>query len=356
MYNVFSRAQSRAIGIEPALLQSSLACCLIRVARGIYAVAADCSHPAHARLRYFLEDPALFLARSRGAAPDRARPHPGTLSRWERDRLDHVGWLACTGRIAPGDIVSHRSAAMVHDLPLLPGRLTRLEVSSPHGRITTPGLRRRERVIADEDIVEAHPIGSLRVTSRARTVVDLIRDCGTETGIMAAECFLGRPGTDEHGRPGRFPLPAAVRQRRKAVLCDAAGRLLDGWGAARLRRVLDLGTGLSESPAEALALLGFHSVSIGDVVQQAELYTDQGAFIGRVDFLLERLGLVIEVDGESKYRASGTILMDRRALLREKRRENAIRALGFRVLRLEWADVIDPQRFVAALRSVGALR
>lgn len=355
MYNVFSRAQARAIGIEPAVLQSALACCLIRVARGIYAVAADCSLPAHGRLRYFLDDPALFLTRSRGAVPDRAQPHPGTLSRWERDRLDHVGWLACTGRIAPDDVVSHRSAAMVHDLPLLPGRLTRLEVSSPRGRITTPGLRRRERVIADEDVVEAHPIGSFRVTSRARTVVDLIRDCGTETGIMAAECYLGRPGTDEHGRPGRFPLPATARQRRKAVLCDAAGRLLGGWGAARLRRVLGLGVGLSESPAEALALLGFHSLGIG-VVQQAELYTEQGAFVARVDFLSERLGLVIEVDGESKYRAPGTVLMDRRVLLREKRRENAIRALGFRVLRLEWADVVDPQRLVAALRSVGAVR
>lgn len=355
MYNVFSRAQARAIGIEPAVLQSSLACCLIRVARGIYAVAADCSRLAHGRLRYFLDDPALLLARSRGAAPDRAQPHPGTLSRWERDRLDHVGWLACTGRIAPEDVVSHRSAAMVHDLPLLPGRLTRLEVSSPCGRITTPGLRRRERVIADVDVVEAHPIGSLRVTSRARTVVDLVRDCGTETGIMAAECYLGRPGTDEHGHPGRFPLPVTARQRRKAVLCGAADRLVGGWGAARLRRVLDLGTGLSESPAEALALLGFHSLGIG-VVQQAELYTEQGAFVARVDFLSERLGLVIEVDGESKYRAPGTVLMDRRALLREKRRENAIRALGLRVLRLEWADVIDPQRFVAALRRVGALR
>ena len=74
------------------------------------------------------------------------------------------------------------------------------------------------------------------------------------------------------------------------------------------------------------------------------------------DFTCLSARLIIEVDGESKYRASGTILMDRRALLREKRRENAIRALGFRVLRLEWADVIDPQRFVAALRSVGALR
>jgi hypothetical protein len=44
----------------------------------------------------------------------------------------------------------------------------------------------------------------------------------------------------------------------------------------------------------------------------------------------------------------------RNALMREKRREDALRALGYRVVRLTWSDLRRPERVLAAL-SLGAL-
>jgi hypothetical protein len=44
----------------------------------------------------------------------------------------------------------------------------------------------------------------------------------------------------------------------------------------------------------------------------------------------------------------------REALVREKRREDALRALGFRVVRLTWADLRRPERILAMLRRAAA--
>ena len=70
-----------------------------------------------------------------------------------------------------------------------------------------------------------------------------------------------------------------------------------------------------------------------------------GRFVARVDVLLPGLRIVVEVDGAVKYaRFDG-----RNALMRVKRREDALRALGYRVVRLTWSDLRRPERVLAAL-------
>ena len=56
-----------------------------------------------------------------------------------------------------------------------------------------------------------------------------------------------------------------------------------------------------------------------------------------VDFAIVGTRVLVEFDGRSKYGAVGD-------LWAEKQREDRIRALGYEVVRLTWADLRDPDR------------
>lgn len=58
----------------------------------------------------------------------------------------------------------------------------------------------------------------------------------------------------------------------------------------------------------------------------------------RVDFFWKRLGLIGECDGFVKYGRRG-VEVDVDELWKEKRREDALRAAGYRVIRWVWDDV-----------------
>ena len=60
--------------------------------------------------------------------------------------------------------------------------------------------------------------------------------------------------------------------------------------------------------------------------------------MGRVDFLFRAQRTIVEFDGLVKYGGAG----GREALIAEKRREDALRSLGYQVVRLTWRDLHDP--------------
>lgn len=71
-----------------------------------------------------------------------------------------------------------------------------------------------------------------------------------------------------------------------------------------------------------------------------EIRTRDGRLVARVDFLFRQERIVIEFDGAMKYDGvSG---------------RDALRALGFRVVRLTWADLHHPERVLAALTAAAA--
>ena len=65
---------------------------------------------------------------------------------------------------------------------------------------------------------------------------------------------------------------------------------------------------------------------------------DEGYVVGRVDLLVEGR-VIVEFDGMVKYEGAD----GRAALAAEKRREDRLRALGFEVVRLTWADLDHPE-------------
>ncbi len=109
-------------------------------------------------------------------------------------------------------------------------------------------------------------------------------------------------------------------------------------------RVARLASGLSESPGESWTRLVLAGLGL-QAEQQVEIRDGRGRFVARVDFLLPEQRMIIEFDGAVKYDGA----QGREALVREKRREDALRALGYRIVRLTWADLADPQQVVAAL-------
>jgi hypothetical protein len=113
---------------------------------------------------------------------------------------------------------------------------------------------------------------------------------------------------------------------------------------------VELADGLSESPGESWARVLFVSLGLPKPELQAEIRDAGGRLVGRVDFLFHRQRLIVEFDGKVKYEG----VDGRDALIREKRREDALRSLGYQVVRLTWRDLYDPPRLHQAMLSAFA--
>jgi len=75
-------------------------------------------------------------------------------------------------------------------------------------------------------------------------------------------------------------------------------------------------------------------------------FEDSDGFVARVDFHFPEFDTVVEFDGLLKY-ASGTP----ETLIREKTRENRLRALDLKVVRVTWADLARPEQTATRIRQ-----
>jgi very-short-patch-repair endonuclease len=175
------------------------------------------------------------------------------------------------------------------------------------------------------NLVGAHSLASLalRATSVARTWIDLAAEGTSLDAIMAGDSIVHR----------RL---ATVDELR------AAASVLTR-GSARAR-ALNASANLNpqrETAIESLAWVRFHEWGLPAPLMQVDIRDDRG-HVGRVDFLWPEHRLIVEVDGRVKYR-------DEAELWREKAREDRLRALGYRVIRCTWAELMDPHSPVRAL-------
>jgi hypothetical protein len=164
-------------------------------------------------------------------------------------------------------------------------------------------------------------VGSLAVTSLARTVVDLARTLPFEQAVAAGDRALAT------GLP-----PAAL----EPVLDD-----MRGWpGVRQARRVVDFLDARSESPGGSVSRVRFAAYLMPPPEPQYRVYDDLGHLVGRADFGWEEQRVLGEFDGEIKYekllRPGETV---RDVLRREKEREQALRDLGWEIVRWMWADL-----------------
>jgi hypothetical protein len=89
-------------------------------------------------------------------------------------------------------------------------------------------------------------------------------------------------------------------------------------------------------------------------VLQQDFYDSEG-FVARTDFYWPESGVIGEFDGDSKYLDDELLgnRSTREVILAEKKREDRLRALGYTVVRWDWAAVKDPQLLRRKLVAAG---
>jgi hypothetical protein len=260
-------------------------------------------------------------------------------------------------------VLSHLSAALTHGLPAPLGDLGRPALTIDGRPASTD---RQEDLIVQVAALRPHetsPWQEGRRTSAARTIADCLRHLTPLESVPLAD--------------------AAVREGRTTV-GEIAETLhwQQGWpylvrGLAALRLV----DGRRETWLESYSFVALYEEGIALPVPQVQIYDEWGAFVARADGLWVDQATVAEADGRAKYalaeleevaRVDSADLADarfeghRRALIREKVREDAVRGTGLEVVRWGTHDVVhelaklartvraawrrgDPRRFTGSI-------
>ena len=274
------------------------------------------------------------------------RLHGRSLHRLRRgvyaDRDDYLGrsseerhLLALNGlavMLRSPYVVSHVSAAVAHGLLLHDPDLSLLHVT----RDARSGGRREAGVEHHLGQVPADQLVTicdrLPATSIARTAVDYARDVDFRRAVVALDSALRRGVT-------RAELLAIH------VACDQ-------WKGARTAgRGIAFADGRSESVGESLARVVFAEHGLPEPDLQRVLSTSRGP--ARVDFCFLEQRTVVEFDGLVKYAVpeGASPAQASAVLVREKLREDAIRDLGFEVVRMIWAELTAPAAVVSRIRA-----
>ncbi len=274
-------------------------------------------------------------ARRAGCSPDEIRSAVRTRA-WHRLRrgvyVQAARWLevaadsrerhllVCAAALAvlgPGPVLSHSSAARSHRLVLPRGTDDDVRLTHADRWRDGRGYRIAAAALPSGDVVAT---GTLPVTSAARTLVDCARDWPLPDAVVAVDAALN----------GRQVQRSAVRA---AVL-----RQTHWAGISAAARALDLADGRAESPLETRGRLALLQAGLPRPELQVELHGPRG-FVARVDAWYEEAALAVEFDGRVKYtdprdgRTPDAVLWD------EKRREDRIRDLDVRVVRITQEDL-----------------
>ena len=252
----------------------------------------------------------------------------GLTPEHEHAALVHATGL-CLDRENP--VFAVTSAAAVWGLPRIekwPDAVRVLVATEERGRGSSLV---RPHVGREADTVRR---GDIRVTSAARTIVDLARTGTLHTAVAAADHAL------RHELCSFDELMAEV---------DAVPPRVRGRNTARL--VGALADPLSMSAGESLSRVQMFLLNLPKPELQKEI-RDAAGLVGFVDFGWE--GVVGEFDGKVKYRvAEGASPADAGEVVwREKQREDRLRRQG-RVARWTWAIALDRARLGARLAEYG---
>jgi len=163
----------------------------------------------------------------------------------------------------------------------------------------------------------------------ADSLVQLAIDNGIEQGVVSAD--------------------AALRHRlvTRADIDESIDRSIRAPGIHRARSMAAYVCVERESAGESRCGFALELAGIR-VVPQVEIRDASGSLVGRVDFLVDGAMVVVEFDGKLKF-ASG----DPEVLWAEKKREDRLRALGYIVVRITWAD-LERGTAVAKVRAAMA--
>jgi len=245
---------------------------------------------------------------------------PPTLPELAREQ---AAVLALGGRA----VLSHASAAALWQLPVAPPpdevELTVLGRDASRPR---EGLRIHRTSDLDRSEIRRHR--GLPLTSPARTLLDLA------------------PSLSDRRLEALFDEALVRGLMRRAHARDIAARHPRRPGMTRFRELAfeDRATTMTRAESEERMLALVRRAGL----PAPEVNVRNGQF--ELDFLWREERVVVEIDGH-------TFHSSRRALERDHRRDLALQAAGFIVLRFTWREVRDqPEMVIAELAGVLALR
>jgi Protein of unknown function (DUF559)/Transcriptional regulator, AbiEi antitoxin len=228
---------------------------------------------------------------------------------------------AAIGSLGPGAVISHHTAARLHELDLLLPPQARVAVTRPPGcprGSDVPG------VLIHSAALPAGHIGGrfgVPVTTVPRTVIDLARTLSFREGVVLADSALRQKLTS--------------KKELQAVLAEC----LRWPGMRQARAVVEFADRLAESVLESLARVVFRDLGLPAPELQVEVSRDGVTY--RVDFMWRQFRTVAEVDGRLKYE-------DRSRFGYERRRDIWLRDAGYEVVHFSWQEVAGQPDYVAA--------
>lgn len=224
--------------------------------------------------------------------------------------------------------LSHESALMMHGLPYFgeDGAIHLVRTDGRRGRRN--GIVWVHRPVAARWVTQ---VDGLRVVTPTMAALQVAATHGAEAGLVALDGVLHRAQQRDKDAVGRGEGPAVAEVRRQIN-----SALEDGFGSATpvVRLVAELADGRSESAGESRSRWLVRILGLGPCHPQFEV-KDGDTLVGVADLKLERWDVVVEFDGAGKY-------TDPDVLLAEKDREDRIRARGYEVVRIRWADLARP--------------
>ena len=227
----------------------------------------------------------------------------------------HVRCAAAQRLLPDHARVADRCLLWLLGVDVLPPGPPVLEVVVPRGAVV-PRRRDVHSRIADVpsgDVVRLGPQG-VRGLRPARAVADLLRLLPLAEAVVVADAV-------QHSRL------CDVVALAEELETSATGLR----GVVQARRALDLSDPRAESPPESRLRFALCEVGLVPVPQFVVLDAD-GRFVARVDLALPGLRLAIEHDGKAVHDRAEAFVADRR-------RQNALVAAGWTVLRFTAADL-----------------
>ena len=211
-------------------------------------------------------------------------------------------------RLSGDAAASHETAAVLHGLPILDRAHQRsvhmTRVRRYQGLTPLPGLLVHNAGLPEEHLCV---VDGVVMTSVARTVVDIARRRPFRAGVVAADAALH--------------LGLCTGDELLRVLGDC-----HGWpGIVKARGVVRFADDRAESPLESISRVALARRGLPTPELQVEIGFD------RVDFFWPPWNVVGEADGLEKYTGITSIV-------REKEREERLRAYGCHLVRWLWAE------------------
>jgi len=246
--------------------------------------------------------------------------------------------LVCATETVKGPaVVSHESAAAMHQLPMIGQWPSVVHATAPGaaGGSSSRGIHKHTSLNEPEIVT----INGVVVTSLERTLIDV----ASKRSLVVSTAMIDKALRDKK----------TSKDALWTELIDAGARP----GSKRAGFAIDFADGRSGSEGESLSRARMWE--LGFEAPQLQIVVEVGRSRFEVDFGWEGVALFGEFDGAIKY-TRAAILAGREpgeVVMNEKSREDSIRAeTGRSFVRWTWDDAISPQKFERKLAAAGVPR